>query len=125
MNMNIEKWRKELEEIAWDAVMLKIQNEHEIQEIQIKRIFPYLTEPYLDKFFEWEKNFQEKQYQRGVDTCSYLFFILTLALIPLKISHIIDEDFMEEHFTYLNYTFKLYNGQGSFWKVYKNEIQIL
>ena len=56
---------------------------------------------------------------------SYLFFILTLALIPLKISHIIDEDFMEEHFTYLNYTFKLYNGQGSFWKVYKNEIQIL
>lgn len=123
--MDIDKWKAELKEIDWDAYKLKIQKEHEIQDAQIQRILPYLTEEYLDRFFVWEKMFQEKQYQKGIDTSSHLFFILTLALIPLKELLDIDEDFMGDHSRYLNYTFKLYNGQGSFWKVYKNEKQIL
>lgn len=123
--MDIEDWKKQLKEINWDAVMLKMRMERQVEDLQIKRIIPYLTEYYLDKFFKWEKDFQEKQYQKGIDTNSRLFHILTLALIDLSKPLDVDEDFMREHFTYLNYTFKLYNGQGNFWKIYKNEIQIL
>ena len=123
--MDIVKWKKALEKINWDAVREKMQKEHEIQEIQIKRIVPYLTEFHLDKFFEWEKNFQEKQYQRGIDTGSLLFHILTLTLIPLKTQCKCNKDFMGDCFEYLSYRFEEYHGQGSFWKVFKNNIQIL
>ena len=123
--MDVLEWKKALEEIDWDAVREKLQQEFEIQDAQIKRIFPYLTEIHLDRFFEWEKNFQEKQYQRGIDTSSLLFHILTLALIPLKTQCECNENFMGDCFEYLSYRFEEYHGQGSFWKVFKNNIQVL
>jgi hypothetical protein len=39
--MDVLEWKKALEEIDWDAVREKLQKEFEIQDAQIKRIFPY------------------------------------------------------------------------------------
>lgn len=76
---------------------------------------------YFDKFLEWEKKFEERKYREGILTSSNVFNAITDYVESVCDRHLnLDEDFLADAFVWRGYTFKLYVGQGSFWKILRN-----
>lgn len=121
-------------ENGMDSIIGSIIRQHEIQDEQIDRVATYLysltdeqLHSIIDKLLTWERHFEKMKMNYGIQEESLLFeaFIGAVrnnCLIDRSILSM-EEDFLTERFYWKNYTFKLYQGQGSFWKIlYNNEI---
>lgn len=77
---------------------------------------------WMDKFLKWEKEYEDFRYlNRREQSDSHIFSNLICYLKPkgasIKINR--DEMFCTYGFKWKNYKFKLYQGQGAFWKIWK------
>lgn len=80
----------------------------------------------FEKFLKWEYNFEEDQYTRNHCLTSSNIFscVISYARERGKQSKRLNEMFLSEKFTFSDYTFKLYCGQGYFWRIMKKNKQI-
>lgn len=80
----------------------------------------------FEKFLKWEYNFEEDQYTRNHCLTSSNIFncIISYARERGKQNKRLNEMFLSEKFTFMDYTFKLYCGQGCFWRIMKKNKQI-
>lgn len=78
----------------------------------------------MDRFINWEKAYQEMWYKRGVETDSNLLNRITDLARDYGIQQEPLDDFQTLDTTWKGYRFKLYMGQGSFWRIYKDDIII-
>lgn len=80
----------------------------------------------LERLLKWEEDFEEDQYKRNFcQTTSNIFSCLFEYVRKKGIqSEEINEDFLSEQYTFMDYTFKLYQGQGCFWRIFKENRQI-
>lgn len=77
---------------------------------------------WIIKFFEWEKKYEDMWYfKRQTLTSSLLFscFVEYAERKGKKIKNPKYEDFLAQVHKWRGYTFKLYVGQGSFWRIEK------
>lgn len=82
---------------------------------------------WMDKFLEWETKYEEYWYtERHTLTNSLLFDCLMTYTEKKgkKLNLFKDEDFLSKAHKWKGYTFKLYVGQGSFWRIMKDEERI-
>jgi len=127
MNEMIEKLRKHLEENP-DSFINYMKAEQDFENrcknkvgSYIESIEPHELEEELDKFFKWEKKYEDMQYKRGTLTHSNIFFGLVSYIEDVRDRYMdLDEDFLAKAFLWKNYVFKLYIGQGSFWTIEKD-----
>ena len=79
----------------------------------------------FNKFLKWEKEYEQMMYKKGILTNSNIFDSLMDYMETKCDRHLsLQEDFVADAFIWRNYTFKLYIGQGSFWKILKDNKQI-
>lgn len=82
---------------------------------------------WMDKFLEWEAKYEEYWYtERHTQTSSLLFNCLMKYTEKKgkKVKQTKYEDFLAGAHKWKGYTFKLYVGQGSFWRVIKDKEEI-
>jgi len=122
-----EEGRKETKDFFW-----KWNYDSELGAERIYRMINHLSdedlEKWMDKFVEWEKKYEEMWYKRGVETSS-LFFNSLYGFIRkngVDVSDRYSDDylFLSASDEWRGYTFKLYQGQGCFYKIEKNNKQI-
>jgi hypothetical protein len=78
---------------------------------------------WISKFFEWEKKYEDMWYfKRHTLTTSLLFscFVEYTEKKGKKLKSFESEDFLAHVHKWKGYTFKLYVGQGSFWRIEKD-----
>jgi len=75
---------------------------------------------FMDKIFLWEHKYEEKKYMNGVSATSNFFQIIFNVWERNGKEEVIDEPFLTESYTWLEYTFKIYVGQGVYFRVVKN-----
>ena len=75
------------------------------------------------KFLSWEHEYEEMYYARYIETHSTLFgLVVDIAEEhgkPVLVS--LDENFLHKAFRWNGFIFKLYVGQGSFWRIQKGK----
>jgi hypothetical protein len=92
----------------------------------IKSLNPEDIDKYIDLFFNWEKKYENMKYNQGYITSSNVFNGLISYIESVNENSInLDEDFSDEYFlaeafSWRNYVFKLYIGQGSSWSVLRD-----
>lgn len=97
---------------------------------RINRYFDYIPDikfdQLVDRFLLWEKKYEEMYYKRNIETNSKIFSILMNIIQKDPDTIILDEqdDFLSISFKYKQYTFKLYSGQGCFWRILRDNEQI-
>lgn len=93
---------------------------------RIGKIIDSLTESEIEKkfeyFLEWERKYEDFYYnERQCLTNSKIFDTITdFVMAKGKHPKVKEEDFLSGVWDYMNYRFKLYQGQGSFWRIDKN-----
>lgn len=96
--------------------------ERHVKDIHAQRVFRYINDhnPDFERFFKWERKFQEKQYDKFIQTNSNIWTALW-SVVQLE-GVVLDyyEDFLESAYEYKGYVFELYVGQGCFYRVLKN-----
>ena len=105
----------------------------EIEDKQLSRVrarIESIPEDQLEaeflKFLKWEETWEEDQYVRNhCMTCSHAFGYM-LTVLEEKGSRLkkVREDFYSGGFKWNGYTFKMYCGQGCFWRILKGKKQI-
>ena len=108
------KRRYELELMVQDHQFEKVEkyiNSIPEEELEIK----------FEKFLKWEEKYEEFHYtHRHCHTNSMIFSNIVAYAEKNGIkSKSLNEDFLSSKFTYKGYTFKLYCGQGCFWRIMK------
>lgn len=87
----------------------------------------------FDKFFKWEMKYEDMWYDRGIETSSNIFNYLINFISEndemnedLYDKYVEDKDvmFLSDVLLYRGYYFEIYQGQGCFWKVIKDDVQI-
>ena len=112
------------------------ENKAKIESHQFQRIEKYFNslnsqqlDEWIPKFLKWEEEYEEFQYtERHVITSSNIFSTVLDVLKKYGSEHDVDdydEDFLSGVFTWGNYTFKLYCGQGCFWRIQDNDGKII
>lgn len=104
---------------------------HQFQ--RIEKFFNSLNNQQLDewipKILKWEEDYEEYWYtERHTQTCSNIFSTLIEVLKKYGFEHDVDdynEDFLSGVFIWGNFTFKLYCGQGCFWRITDNEDKVI
>jgi len=106
----------------------KLIKDHQIS--RIKKVFDlsYNSGNFnsdFETFLKWEDSFEDYWYtERFTQTNSNIFENL-LDFIEGKSTKLnvedYEEDFLCNVFSWNNYLFKLYIGQGSFWRIYKSD----
>lgn len=66
---------------------------------------------------EWEKRFEERYYKKRILTTSNMFNLLFDAVSEKGNSRPCNEDFLTQKYIYKGLTFKLYCGQGCFFRI--------
>ena len=139
MSINCEKILEELEEYFKNTSKEQIQIDMEIARYGCKksiidsqhtRVLQYICnipvnniEKEFFKFLDWEKKYETFQYYyRHKQTESILFSRIINVIEeefgkPITIKK--NEDFVSGKFKYMGYTFTLFIGQGSFWRIEK------
>jgi hypothetical protein len=74
----------------------------------------------LNHFFKWEEKMEDLYYARCIQTSSNLFDRLYDAWVKLGEPFESDEDFFSGGSIYRGYVFKIFCGQGCFYRVEKN-----
>ena len=124
-----------------DALRAEIDNEDSefiknltakgrVRQSQIRKIGKYLeslSDKELDKivikFLEWEKKYENMWFKKYINKSSLIFTFLTeytfnhgeIVLNPKY------EDFLASEHEWRGYNFKLYMGQGSVWRITKDD----
>ena len=111
-----------------------IEADQQFQDHQRKRIGKFIkglskgeVDKWFDKFLEWESKYENMMYNRGVLTYSNVFgavidyFENNSRIIKVGEQ---DEMFLAKAFKWKKYTFKLYQGQGCFWRILRKGEQI-
>lgn len=75
----------------------------------------------LTRFFSWEHNIEERYYNNGIQTSSNLIDVLFDVFKTLGEEFDSYEDFYGGGYIYRGYVFKLFIGQGSFFRVLKGK----
>lgn len=76
----------------------------------------------FENFLKWEKKYEDYYYKKGILTESNIFEAICDYIQKYgKESDIEYDDFMTGSWDYKEYRFKLYIGQGSFWRIEKND----
>lgn len=127
---------KEYTEEGFDDMMNQMadwmEEDQRYKDHQRKRVGNFLKklskkeiDRWFDKFLEWETKYEDMWYDRGVLTSSNLFgAVIDYFENNSKILKIDQEDFLAQVFKWGKYTFKLYQGQGCFWRIYRKNEQI-
>lgn len=82
---------------------------------------------WMDKFLEWEAKYEEMWYTKRYTITSSLLFNCLMTYTEKKgkkVKQTKYEDFLAGAHKWKSYTFKLYVGQGSFWRILKDKEQI-
>jgi hypothetical protein len=124
---------KEISDEEWNSIMNDffevVEKENVYNHRQEDRISKFIEklsqeeiEQWMDKFLKWEDEYEEYCYtERHVLTNSEIFSHLIDVLEskgkPIRIYR--DEDFCTGGFKWNKYRFKLYQGQGAFWRIWK------
>lgn len=72
---------------------------------------------FIDRICKWETVFEERYYKRGIETTSNVFDILFEAVSQKEYSRPCNEMFLSEKYIYKGLTFKMYQGQGVFFRI--------
>ena len=75
----------------------------------------------LTRFFSWEHKIEERYYDNGIQTSSNLIDVLFDVFKTLGEEFDSFEDFYGGGYIYRGYVFKLFVGQGSFFRVLKGK----
>jgi hypothetical protein len=79
---------------------------------------------WVKKLLKWEEKWEDMKYDKHhVETSSTLFncFIAYTTNNGKRIKKNTEEDFLASVHKWKGYTFKLYVGQGSFWRILKKD----
>lgn len=77
---------------------------------------------FVTKFIKWEVDFEDRKYREGIQTSSTFFSAIIKYCTENAESNIdSDDDFFSSGFIFKEYTFKLYCGQGCFWRIFKDD----
>jgi len=81
---------------------------------------------FLKKFFEWERAYEDKQYAKGVISSSNIWsaFLEYVAVDCDPPEDIEWEDFLADYWDWKGYRIKLFQGQGCFCRVEKDNKEI-
>jgi hypothetical protein len=115
---NVAKMRQRI----LDEEKVRLAQENRIRE-HVKKIPQDKIDEHFLKFLDWEKRYEHFQYTHNYCCTSSTIFSRLMSLIAEESSTFLDnldEDFLADAFTWRDYTFKLYQGQGSFWRILKN-----
>ncbi len=129
-NNLLERLRAFLETEEGKQSIKDFHRSFEIRDIQTERVSKYMKtlseEELIEKFLlflKWEEEYEEMMYKRGIQTGSHIFHCLTKVAEnegkKLQIRN--DEDFVYNKFIWKGYSFLLFVGQGSFWRIKKGK----
>lgn len=88
--------------------------------VKLSRINDVELESLLNNFFKWEESFEEKYYKRYIQTVSNIFERLYGVWETLGDEFDSSEDFYGSGYIYRGYVFKVFCGQGCFYRVEKD-----
>ena len=74
----------------------------------------------LDLFFIWEEALEERYYKQYIQTSSCIMNILYKVWVENGVDLELEEDFLSSAHEYRGHIFKLYCGQGCFYRVLRN-----
>lgn len=106
--------------------LLSETRHYEKMESHVRKFISSHTEEECEKalldFLKWEENFEERLYKKGIQGESWIFHLL-MSTFEERIGTRLDleEDFLQCASRWKNFTFKLYAGQGSFWRILKDD----
>jgi len=129
LELTDEEWDKMIADLVERLKKEKAYNAR--QEERISRFIEKLSqeeiESWMDKFLKWENEYEEYCYtKRHIITNSKIFehLIDILESQGKQIRIHRDEDFCTGGFKWNKYRFKLYQGQGAFWRIWKGRKEI-
>lgn len=79
---------------------------------------------FVDRICKWETVFEERYYKRCIETTSNIFNVLFDAISQKEYSRPCKEDFLSRKYIYKGLTFKMYQGQGVFFRISMGKRQI-
>lgn len=118
---------KNIDESDWADMRIRFALRHMVLDHQRNRIETYINkleifDDWFPKFLKWEEKFEDYNYTvKNVQTESRIFNHLIDIFEPKAKILNLREDFLAKAFKYNGYTFKLYVGQGSFWRILKGK----
>ena len=74
----------------------------------------------LDLFFIWEEALEERYYKQYIQTSSCIMNILYKVWVENGVELELEEDFLSSAHEYRGHIFKLYCGQGCFYRVLRD-----
>ena len=74
----------------------------------------------LDRFFIWEEALEDRYYKQYIQTSSCIMNILYKVWVENGVELELEEDFLSSAHEYRGHIFKLYCGQGCFYRVLRN-----
>lgn len=133
-----EFFGKELTDEQWDKIIddMKIYFERQAnyKRRRIDRISKFIDNlledqlnAWMDKFLKWEEKYEEYCYDvQHVQTTSQIFNGLTdyIKENGKEIGNTKKEMFFSGGWKWKNYTFRLYCGQGCFWRIWRKRTVI-
>ena len=132
MGKLLDEMKRAYENGEFDDYFEKLARKQDREEYWVNKsnaYFDTLSDEEFDrlmlKFFEWESNYQEMWYKRGVMTASNLMGNLWEVSKSFGTDIPNDEDFPTERNEYRGFVFSLTHGQGSFFWVSHNGERIL
>jgi hypothetical protein len=123
-----EQWevlKKDFAEIIKKDLVYKKRQEERISKF-IEKLSQEEIESWINKFLKWEDKYEERYYDKGIQTHSKIFghLIDVLESKGKQIRIYRDEMFCTNGFKWNKYKFKLYQGQGAFWRIWKGKKEI-
>lgn len=120
------KWSEVLEKLDWTDYWDKISDKIEVEREQYKRFhenysynIDYLIEKIENKYNSDEYYKREIKLGREPEEYLYTFLYGVANVYGEQLDE--NEDFLADSYLYKGYKFKLYNGQGSFIRIEKQQ----
>lgn len=129
MSEMLDKLRERLNDPVWVAKMqADFAKEIEVDAAQFDRVQKYINtipaeqfEARFEQFLKWEEEWENFQYDHNHVMTSSRIFGKILTVLEARGTSLRNrrEDFFSGGFKWGKYTFKLYCGQGCFWRILK------
>jgi hypothetical protein len=134
MKSFFEDMTSEQKEKFWDEFKKRVEKDQTFKKRQEDRISKFINklsqeeiEQWMNKFLKWEDEYEEYRYMKHNEQANSNIFGYLINLLRYKGKEIRiyqDEDFCGGGFKWNKYRFKIYHGQGSFWRIWKGRKQI-
>lgn len=125
MEEDFEKWiNSEEGKLHFEKLALLDSNAKKWETLIIKRITKLTDEEFdqlMGKFFIWEEKFERRYWKRYIEANSNLMDRLFDVFATLGEIFDSNEDFYSQGYIYRGYIFKLFCGQGCFYRIEKNK----